>query len=209
MFDHLYTLADGQCVYQGSTKQLVPFLGGLGLQCPSYHNPASFIIEVACGEYGDNIGKLVTAIKNGKEDIRDGRPFPDVKCVVPKLNNAKFADETSNDASNILNKNENVQTEKFVEKNSSADSYNVLNNAINNIAKDEMQRENASGLPTAPPSESETPNNVTAALLENSVNIKQPRYGNSQLKQFFIILNRTLLFSRRDWVSNAFLSSSV
>jgi len=42
MFDHLYTLAEGQCVYQGSTQQLVPFLSTLQLVCPSYHNPASF-----------------------------------------------------------------------------------------------------------------------------------------------------------------------
>jgi ATP-binding cassette subfamily G (WHITE) protein 1 len=67
MFDHLYTLADGQCVYQGSTNQLVPFLATLGLQCPSYHNPASYIIEVACGEYGDHTRRLVDAIDNGKK----------------------------------------------------------------------------------------------------------------------------------------------
>lgn len=45
MFDQLYTLSDGNCVYQGSTKQLVPFLATLDLECPSYHNPASYIIE--------------------------------------------------------------------------------------------------------------------------------------------------------------------
>lgn len=50
MFDQLYTLSDGQCVYQGSTKQLVPFLATLDLECPSYHNPASYIIEVSCGK---------------------------------------------------------------------------------------------------------------------------------------------------------------
>ncbi|KAI5643361.1 ABC-2 type transporter domain-containing protein [Phthorimaea operculella] len=70
MFDHLYTLAGGKCVYQGSTGRLVEWLGSLGLQCPSYHNPASFIIEVSCGEYGDNTGKLVRAIDNGKHNIR-------------------------------------------------------------------------------------------------------------------------------------------
>jgi ATP-binding cassette, subfamily G (WHITE), member 1 len=31
---------------------------------------------VSCGEYGDNVRKLVTAIKNGKYDIQVGKPFP-------------------------------------------------------------------------------------------------------------------------------------
>lgn len=53
----------------------VSWLGSLGLQCPSYHNPASFIIEVSCGEYGDNTGKLVRAIDNGKHDIRSVRHY--------------------------------------------------------------------------------------------------------------------------------------
>lgn len=45
--------------------------------------------------------------------------------------------------------------------------------------------------------------NVDTSLLDNSLSVKQPRYGNSEIKQFFIILKRTLLFSRRDWVSSA------
>jgi hypothetical protein len=36
------------------------------------------VIEVSCGEYGDNIRKLVTAIQNGKHDIRTGKPFPEL-----------------------------------------------------------------------------------------------------------------------------------
>jgi hypothetical protein len=42
MFDHLFTLADGQCIYQGSVQGLVPFLSSVGLECPSYHNPADY-----------------------------------------------------------------------------------------------------------------------------------------------------------------------
>lgn len=63
MFDHLYMLAEGQCMYQGRVEGLVPFLGklkmsistrcshnfidaifsgSLGYECPSYHNPADY-----------------------------------------------------------------------------------------------------------------------------------------------------------------------
>lgn len=42
MFDKLYAVAAGHCIYQGPVKELVPFLGNLDLHCPSYHNPADF-----------------------------------------------------------------------------------------------------------------------------------------------------------------------
>ncbi|XP_020294976.1 ATP-binding cassette sub-family G member 4 [Pseudomyrmex gracilis] len=66
MFDHLYLLAEGQCIYQGNVGGLVPFLSSMGLECPSYHNPADYVMEVACGEHGECVHKLVMAVNNGK-----------------------------------------------------------------------------------------------------------------------------------------------
>ncbi|KAH0552364.1 hypothetical protein KQX54_009086 [Cotesia glomerata] len=66
MFDNLYLLAEGQCIYQGNVGGLVPFLSSMGLECPSYHNPADYVMEVACGEHGECVEKLVTAVNNGK-----------------------------------------------------------------------------------------------------------------------------------------------
>jgi hypothetical protein len=42
MFDHVYVLAEGQCVYQGSSLNTVEYLTANGLECPKYHNPADY-----------------------------------------------------------------------------------------------------------------------------------------------------------------------
>lgn len=42
MFDNLYCMSQGFCIYQGVVQELVPFLAENGHQCPSYHNPADF-----------------------------------------------------------------------------------------------------------------------------------------------------------------------
>jgi hypothetical protein len=42
MFDKLYALAEGYCIYKGDVKQLVPFFGSHGMSCPPFHNPADY-----------------------------------------------------------------------------------------------------------------------------------------------------------------------
>lgn len=67
MFDHLYAMAEGQCVYQGAVKGLLPYLEGCSppLKCPPYHNPADYLLEVSRGEYGDVLDDLVRRSENG------------------------------------------------------------------------------------------------------------------------------------------------
>jgi hypothetical protein len=44
------------------------------------------------------------------------------------------------------------------------------------------------------------PDNVTTALLDTDFVVSPRRYPTSEFTQFWIVLKRTLLFSRRDWV---------
>lgn len=66
-FDEVYVLANGECLYQGATSKLLPYLETLKIPCPMYHNPADYIIELACGEYGeDKVNMLINGSQNGR-----------------------------------------------------------------------------------------------------------------------------------------------
>ncbi|XP_013190739.1 ATP-binding cassette sub-family G member 1 [Amyelois transitella] len=64
LFDQVYVIADGRCIYQGDTAAMVPYLQSVGLPCPRHHNPADFIIELT--ENPAIIDVLCEEMMNGK-----------------------------------------------------------------------------------------------------------------------------------------------
>lgn len=41
-FLQVYLISKGDCLYQGATHKLVPYLESIKLPCPMYHNPADY-----------------------------------------------------------------------------------------------------------------------------------------------------------------------
>lgn len=68
LFDHIYAMADGHCIYNGSSENLISFLSSLDLICPETYNPADFLLEIATNDYGPQNSRLCEAIKNGKNE---------------------------------------------------------------------------------------------------------------------------------------------
>lgn len=96
-FDNLYMLAEGQCIYQGRVRGLVPFLAAMGYECPGYHNPADYVMEVACGEYGESVHKLVMAVNNGKCKNYNHSNLTDLSNGIDAITNGTTASNISND----------------------------------------------------------------------------------------------------------------
>lgn len=66
LFDQVYILAKGHCVYHGASQQLIPFMSSVGLHCPKHYNPADYVLEMIQGEYAENVKIMSAAIQNGK-----------------------------------------------------------------------------------------------------------------------------------------------
>ncbi|CAD5119901.1 DgyrCDS8481 [Dimorphilus gyrociliatus] len=104
MFDHLYMLADGQCMYQGDIPGLIPFVAAVAVKCPEYHNPADFVMELACGQYGEtHLIKMVDAVKKGK-CLQYQRPKKRTNCEKEEKVNEFLASKDSKETSIVDDK---------------------------------------------------------------------------------------------------------
>ncbi|EAT39575.1 AAEL008624-PA [Aedes aegypti] len=85
LFDDIYVVADGQCMYKGPLDELTTTYADVGLICPQYYNRADFVIKMAskaCTE-PDKIQALkhrmkTAAIPNGYNNHSNGNPKPNI-----------------------------------------------------------------------------------------------------------------------------------
>ena len=91
MFDTVYLLADGKCMYEGTTKNTVAYFSSIGLHCPMYHNPADYMIEIISKEYGDFNDQLAHLASNGEKSWRSNTS----QIQSTEVNNSTNATKTS------------------------------------------------------------------------------------------------------------------
>lgn len=143
---------------------------------------------MSCGEHGDHTRKLVNAIENGKKDIRSAADFDSIKI---SNGNARNGESKAHMAEANL-KSTYEKNEKFSENLNGVSKSLLPVKIVNDIMK---------GNDNVAICVDKEADNTTALLGEDSENLSPERYPTSEFHQFWIVLKRTLLFSRRDWVS--------
>lgn len=66
LFDNVYVLARGKCVYQGAPDVIVPFMSQANFVCPKHYSPSDYIIEICDTEDMDIVDTLSNMTQNGK-----------------------------------------------------------------------------------------------------------------------------------------------
>ena len=51
LFDTLFLLAAGRCIYHGSANEVLPYFQSINFQCEEHDNPADFLLDVCQGDY--------------------------------------------------------------------------------------------------------------------------------------------------------------
>lgn len=66
LFDNVFVLARGKCVYQGAPDAIVPFMSQANFVCPKHYSPSDYIIEICDTEDMAIVDMLSNLTQNGK-----------------------------------------------------------------------------------------------------------------------------------------------
>ncbi|CAF1296421.1 unnamed protein product, partial [Adineta ricciae] len=55
LFDTLFLVAAGRCIYHGPSQSVLSYFDSIGFQCENHNNPADFLLDVCQGDYPLNL----------------------------------------------------------------------------------------------------------------------------------------------------------
>ncbi|KAH8381029.1 hypothetical protein KR200_008888 [Drosophila serrata] len=192
MFDKLYTVVDGNCMYQGPVRELVPFLADQQLICPSYHNPADYLLEVAVGEHQRDLNELIHAAnKKYYEDVDRYRYMSttDVSRLVATITD-KIGSKTLSKSSQEL---PTVALAQF-------SSYDYVKPAPQELALEEIKA--LSGTPEITSQDLSQKNQQQQQQLANVNELAKSSNASSSasfLMQYLLLMQRILICAKRNY----------
>lgn len=71
LFDDVYLLSEGQCIYNGPVGDIVFTFEEAGFPCPQYYNRADFILEVASKQRNGNLDMLISKARERPTSVSE------------------------------------------------------------------------------------------------------------------------------------------
>uniref|UniRef100_A0A182S5B3 ABC transporter domain-containing protein n=1 Tax=Anopheles funestus TaxID=62324 RepID=A0A182S5B3_ANOFN len=68
LFDDIYVVVDGRCMYQGSLDDLISTFAEAGFNCPPYYNRADFVLKIAA-QYDTKCGEVEKLMVKSEKSI--------------------------------------------------------------------------------------------------------------------------------------------
>ncbi|XP_054741593.1 ATP-binding cassette subfamily G member 4 isoform X1 [Anastrepha obliqua] len=190
MFDKLYTVVDGNCIYQGPVRELIPFLEGQDLVCPSYHNPADFLLEIAVGEHDRDLVKLINAANKKYHEDADSQQIN----VQRLLSQIKDNEACSKIVSSL---------KRFPTAMSKLTAFDYVKPAADDVALEEIKTLNASAVRNARIDDSDDDAGLAAHAQNNGRRYAAYKALRTQqasfIMQYFLLLNRIFVCARRNY----------
>lgn len=169
LFDQIFVLARGKCVYQGSPAALVPFLSSLNLPCPTHYSPSDYIIELCDADEGSIVDVMAHQTSNGKlicamiETTVSAAPVTLISATIPAI--------TATTATTATTTMPAATVPAILEGSDAYGSY-IMKNAITSMFLEKPKASNA-----------------LLQKMKAFSRLIQSDYATSGFRQFYVLLN--------------------